>query len=318
MGHDAVGRKRGSVAVAAGGAFYDAVEETARALYIKALKDVPADIRTAITQAYAREQHDVAKKILSLIVRNVEIADERRMIVCQDTGTPIFWVGLGTAVHVDGVRIAEALRAGIERATRDHPLRSSVCHPLTRENPQTNTGYRIPVIHWEFLAGAEHVELLCVPKGSGSENMSFLRMLTPADGVDGIRRFVLESVVEAGANPCPPCIVGIGVGGSADACMVLAKRAAVRRIGTHNPDPHLAALEVELLEKINSLGIGPQGVGGDTTALAVHIEHAYTHITQNPVGLNMQCWRGLRAEARIHPDGRAELGNSSLSAPRPF
>ncbi|MGQ0548158.1 MAG: fumarate hydratase [Armatimonadota bacterium] len=296
--------------------FYAAVEDTACALYITALKDVPADIRTAITAAYERERHDVARKILGLIVRNVEIADERRMIVCQDTGTPIYWVGLGTGMHVDGARVAAALRAGIERATRDHPLRSSVCHPITRQNPQTNTGYRIPVIHWEFIPGAEYLELLCVPKGSGSENMSFLRMLTPADGVDGIRRFVLESVVEAGANPCPPCIVGIGVGGSADECMVLAKRAAVRRIGTHNPDPHLAALEEELLAKINSLGIGPQGVGGDTTALAVHIEHAYTHITQNPVGLNMQCWRGLRAEARIYPDGRAEIGSSSLSVPQ--
>lgn len=314
MGYDPL-TYRGAALQTAGG-FYDAVEDTARALYIKALKDVPADIRAAITAAYEREQHDVARKILSLIVRNVEIADERRMIVCQDTGTPIFWVGVGTGMYVDGARVADALRAGIERATHDHPLRSSVCHPVTRQNPQTNTGYRIPVIHWEFIPGAEYLELLCVPKGSGSENMSFLRMLTPADGVDGIRRFVLESVVEAGANPCPPCIVGVGVGGSADECMVLAKRAAVRRIGTRNPDPHLAALEEELLAKVNSLGIGPQGVGGDTTALAVHIEHAYTHITQNPVGLNMQCWRGLRAEARIYPDGHADIGTSSLSSPQ--
>jgi tartrate/fumarate subfamily iron-sulfur-dependent hydro-lyase alpha chain len=287
--------------------FYDAVEEAAKTLYIRALKDVPADVREAIKTAHERESHERAKKILSLIVRNIEIADERRMLVCQDTGTPIYWVSLGTRMHVDGALLADALRRGTERATREHPLRSSVCHPITRENPQTNTGYRIPVMHWEFVPDAEYIDILCIPKGSGSENMSFLKMLTPADGVAGIRRFILESVVEAGANPCPPCIIGVGVGGSADACMVLAKRAAVRRLGTHNPDPHLAALEDELLDSVNKLGIGPQGIGGDTTALAVHIEHAYTHITQNPVGLNMQCWRGLRARARMYADGRFEV-----------
>jgi fumarate hydratase subunit alpha/L(+)-tartrate dehydratase alpha subunit len=287
--------------------FYEAVEETAKTLYIRALKDVPSDIRVALQAAYEREGHERAKKILGLIVRNVQIADERRMLVCQDTGTPIYWVSLGTKMHVDGAQLADALRRGTERATHEHPLRSSVIHPITRENPQTNTGYRVPVLHWEFLPDADYVEILCIPKGSGSENMSFLRMLTPADGVAGIRRFILECVVEAGANPCPPCIVGVGIGGSSDECMVLAKRAAVRRIGTHNPDPHLAALEDELFQAVNALGIGPQGIGGDVTALAVHIEHAYTHITQNPVALNMQCWRGLRARARMYADGRTEI-----------
>ncbi|MBI4278103.1 MAG: fumarate hydratase [Armatimonadetes bacterium] len=299
--------RRTAVAVAGSG-FYGAVEETAKALYIRALKDVPPDVRAALDKAYAEERHQVARQILGIVMRTVEIADERRTLVCQDTGTPIYWVSLGTRLHVDGARLADALRRGTERATREHPLRSSVCHPITRENPQTNTGFRIPVIHWEFLPDADHVELLCIPKGSGSENMTFLKMLTPADGVAGIKRFILECVVEAGANPCPPCIVGVGIGGSADACMVLAKKAAVRPIGTRNPDPHLAAMEEELLPAINALGIGPQGIGGDSTALAVHIEHAYTHITQNPVAVNMQCWRGLRAHARVYADGRAEIG----------
>ncbi|MGQ0571555.1 MAG: fumarate hydratase [Armatimonadota bacterium] len=292
----------------AGQAFYDGAEEVAMALYIRALKDVPPDIRTALQAAHQRETSERAQKILGLIVRNVQIADERRMLVCQDTGTPIYYVSLGTRLHVDGARLTDAIRRGIERATREHPLRSSVCHPITRENSQTNTGYRIPIIHWDFLPDAEHVDILCVPKGSGSENMSFLRMLNPADGVEGVRRFVLECVVEAGANPCPPCIVGVGIGGSADECMALAKKASVRRLGTRNPDATIAALEDELFEAVNALGIGPQGIGGDTTALAVHIEHAYTHITQNPVGVNMQCWRGLRAHARLYTDGRSEIG----------
>jgi len=299
-----------------GARFYGAVEETARELYIRALKDVPPDVRAALAAAYEREQGRVARQLLGIILRNVEIADERRTLVCQDTGTPIYYVRLGTGVHLDGARVADAIRRGTERATREYPLRSSVCHPVTRENPQTNTGYRIPVMHWEFVPGATWVEILCIPKGSGSESMSFLRMLPPADGLAGVRRFVLESVVEAGAAPCPPCIVGVGVGGVADQCVALAKRASIRPIGTHNPDPALGALEDELLGRVNELGIGPQGLGGDTTALAVHVEHAYTHITHNPVAVNMQCWRGLRAAARVHADGRVQADGLRVNGDR--
>ncbi len=306
MGHERVTPGDAGVSVATG--FYGAVEETAKALYIRALKDVPADVRAALARAYERERSSVARQLLGIILRNVELADERDTLVCQDTGTPIYYVGMGTGLRVDGARAADAIRRGTERATREYPLRSSVCHPVTRENPQTNTGYRIPAIHWEFVPDVDWLDILCIPKGSGSESMSFLKMLPPADGVAGVRRFVLESVVEAGANPCPPCIVGVGVGGSADLCVALAKRASIRPIGTRNPDPHLGALEDDLFASINTLGIGPQGLGGDTTALAVHIEHAYTHITHNPVAVNMQCWRGLRATARIHADGRTEFG----------
>ncbi len=308
MGHERVTPGDAGVPIESG--FYSAVEDAAKALYIRALKDVPPDVREALARAYARERSSVARQLLGIILRNIEIADERRTLVCQDTGTPIYYVGMGTGLRTDGARVTQALRRGTERATREHPLRSSVCHPLTRENPQTNTGYRIPAIHWEFVPDADWLDILCIPKGSGSESMSFLKMLPPADGVAGIRLFVLESVVEAGANPCPPCIVGVGVGGSADQCVALAKRASIRPIGTRNPDPHLAALEEELLTDINQLGIGPQGLGGDTTALAVHVEHAYTHITHNPVAVNMQCWRGLRATARVHADGRTEFGVS--------
>jgi len=305
MGHERM--TRGDALASVGGEFYGVVEDTAKALYIRALTDVPPDVRAALAGAYARERSTVARQLLGIVLRNIEIADERRTLVCQDTGTPIYYVSLGTGVSLDGARVAEAIRRGTERATREYPLRSSVCHPVTRENPQTNTGYRIPAIYWEFVPDADWLEILCVPKGSGSESMTFLKMLPPADGVAGVRRFVLESVVEAGGNPCPPCIVGVGVGGSADLCVALAKRASIRPIGTRNSDPHLAALEEDLFSSINQLGIGPQGLGGDTTALAVHIEHAYTHITHNPVAVNMQCWRGLRASARVHADGRTEI-----------
>ncbi len=307
MGHEPVGPRASPDAAVAGTAFYDAVEAAAAALYLRALVDVPPDVREALRQAYERERHSVSRQLLGIILRNIEIADERRTLVCQDTGTPIYYLRAGTGLYLDGARVADALRRGTERATREHSLRSSVCHPVTRENPQTNTGYRIPAIHWEFAAGADYLEVLCVPKGSGSESMTFLRMLPPADGVAGIRRAVLESAVEAGANPCPPCIVGVGIGGTADQCVALAKRASVRRLGTRNPDPEVAALEGELLEAVNRLGIGPQGLGGDTTALGVHVEHAYTHITHNPVAVNMQCWRGLRATGRVRADGRTEI-----------
>jgi fumarate hydratase subunit alpha/L(+)-tartrate dehydratase alpha subunit len=288
-------------------AFYEAVERAAAETYVRALIDVPADVRAALDSARRRETHPIGTRVLELVALNIRAADEHRILVCQDTGTPVYWVFIGSGLAVDGVRLENAIRRGVEAATRDHSLRSSICHPLSRANPQTNTGYRVPVVHFEFVAGVEYLDLVMLPKGSGSENQSFLKMLSPADGVAGIKKFILESVVEAGPKGCPPYIVGVGLGGSADLCMVLAKRALLRPIGSRNPDPAVAALEAELLEAINRLGIGPQGLGGVVTALAVHIEHAYTHISQNPVAVNIQCWRGLRAAARVHPDGRTEV-----------
>ena len=293
--------------IVVGPEFYEAVERVAAQAYVKALIDVPADVRGALEAARRRETHPIGSQVLELVALNIRTADEHQILVCQDTGTPVYWAFIGSGLAVDGARLEAAIRRGGEAATRDHSLRSSICHPITRQNPQTNTGYRVPVVHFEFAAGADYLDLVMLPKGSGSENQSFLKMLSPADGVAGIKRFILESVLEAGPKGCPPYIVGVGLGGSADLCMVLAKRALLRPIGSHNPDPAVAALEVELLEDVNRLGIGPQGLGGAVTALAVHVEHAYTHISQNPVAVNIQCWRGLRAAARVYPDGRTEL-----------
>jgi fumarate hydratase subunit alpha/L(+)-tartrate dehydratase alpha subunit len=287
------------------------IAETAKALYVRALKTLPPDVKAALARAHARETHPRAREILATMRRNVEVAESRGLLVCQDTGTAVFRVRVGPGfplAEVGGHVVHGALVEGVRRATVEHPLRSSICHPLTRENPQTNTGWRIPVVDWTFLAEGDSLELGMMPKGSGSENMSFLRMLPPAAGVAGIKRFVLECVVEGGGKPCPPTIVGVGIGGTSELCMKLAKEAIWRPVGEPSADPDLAKLESDLLEAINETGLGPMGLGGDTTALAVMAEAAYTHITQNPVAVTLQCWRGERASARIGADGRVELG----------
>lgn len=288
--------------------FYSLVEDTCRDLYIKSLKEIPPDVVEAIRQATKRETKEVGRRIFSHYLKSIELGQTQDMMVCQDTGIPIYWVEIGGKMRLDGARLSEAIVRGTERATREHPLRSSIVSPLTRENRQTSTGEGIPIIHYDFVRDSDVLEILFMPKGSGSENMSFMKMLVPADGVNGIKRFVLEQVVGAGAKPCPPTIVGVGIGGSSDLCMTLAKKATTRPLGKKNPDPKLAALEDELLAAINETGIGPQGLGGDTTALGVHIESAWTHITCNPVAVNLQCWRAERRRAKIWPDGRVDVG----------
>src|SRR5437773_6375003 len=288
--------------------FYTLVENVCRDLYIESLKEIPPDVVEAIRNAAKTETLEVAKRIFTHYLKSIELGRDKDMIVCQDTGIPIYWVGSGGNLRLDGSRLTEAITRGTERATKEHPLRSSIVSPLQRENRQTSTGERIPIIHYDFVPGTDELNILFMPKGSGSENMSFMKMLVPADGVNGIKRFVLENVVGAGAKPCPPTIVGVGIGGSSDLCMTLAKKATTRPLGTPNPDPQLAALETELFEAINQTGIGPQGLGGDTTALAVHVESAWTHITCNPVAVNMQCWRAERRRAKGWPDGKVEVG----------
>src|SRR5215471_6408758 len=287
---------------------YALVENVCSELYIKSLKEIPPDVVEAIRQAAERETKEVAKRIFSHYLQSIELGRTQNMMVCQDTGIPIYWVGIGSKLRLDGARLTEAITRGTERATREHSLRSSIVSPLERKNRQTSTGQGIPIIHYEFVPDSDELDILFMPKGSGSENMSFMKMLIPADGLNGIKRFVIEQVVGAGAKPCPPTIVGIGIGGSSDLCMTLAKKATARPLGSKNPDPQLAALEDELFEAINQTGIGPQGLGGNTTALAVHVESAWTHITCNPVAVNMQCWRAERRRAKIWPDGKVEMG----------
>src|SRR5947199_3275900 len=264
------------------------VEDAAAHLYVWALKDIPQDLRDALAAARLRETSVPGKRVLETIHRNVNIADSENNLVCQDTGIAVYTCRVGEHFPLHPARIYESLKAGTARATLDHPLRSNAVHTITRENSGPNIGYRLPIVHWEFIPDWAVLDVKCVPKGSGSENMSFLKMCVPADGVTGIKKFVLESIVGAGGKPCPPGIVGVGIGGSADYAMYLAKEAIARPIGTRNSDPIVAELEEEQFELLNENGIGPLGLGGDVTVLNCQLEHADTHMTLNPVPVKHQ------------------------------
>lgn len=287
---------------------YQIVEEAAKESYIRALTILPPDVRDAVRRARERETQETARGIFDIILKNIDIADSRGTLICQDTGIPVFSVEIGSEYPWNGSEISERLRRGTERATAEFPFRSSTTHPISRVNPQTSTGRRLPVIFVDFAAGRDCLEILMMPKGSGSENMSAMKMFNPSDGVAALKRFVVETVFESGAKPCPPGIIGVGIGGTADLVNHLAKRAIMRPVGTRNADPEIAAMELELEDAINDLGIGPMGLGGDVTTLAVHIEAAYTHITLNPVAVNTQCWAARRARATVSPDGSVSFG----------
>ena len=281
------------------------VEEAAKELYIRALKMLPPDVKRGFDRLVERETNATAQSVLGVMVRNIAVAEQTENLLCQDTGIPIYNVTIGRNVVADGAAIKAAIRRGCERATREHPLRSSIVHPLTRRNEHTSCGEGVPVIHIDFSDAQEGLRVEMIPKGSGSENNSWLRMAIPAEGVDAIKRFVVDCVLEAGGKTCPPTIVGVGVGGTADLCVHLAKRAATRPLGTSCADQDGAALERELSSAVNMLGVGPQGLGGDATAFAVHVELAATHITMNPVAVNMQCHSARRASAVFTETGIA-------------
>jgi fumarate hydratase subunit alpha/L(+)-tartrate dehydratase alpha subunit len=282
-----------------------AVEEAAKLLYVRALKLLPDDVKAGFARLDAAETDATARSVLATMIENIAVAERTDNLLCQDTGIPIYNVVIGSDVEVDGAGLKEAIRRGVARATKEHPLRSSVVHPLTRRNDQNSCGAGVPVINLDFDSTPATLRIEMIPKGSGSENGSFLRMLIPADGADGIKRFVVDRVIEAGGRVCPPTIVGVGVGGTSDLCMHLAKVAATRALGSRCADPEGAALEAALSDAVNALGIGPQGLGGDSTAFAVHVEIAATHITMNPVAVNIQCHSARRATATFTPSGVA-------------
>lgn len=294
---------------------YDTIETVARDLYWMALKDIPPDVRAAIRSGLEAERKDgnaTAEQVLFTILENIKTADEHDTLVCQDTGLPVYKLLVGSKLSLDMAELKARIRRACERATAEYPLRSNSVHPLTRKNTGTNTGQGLPIVKLDFVPGSDRIEITMAPKGSGSENMSFLRMLNPSEGRKGIKKFVLQCIFDSGAKPCPPMIVGIGLGGTSDVAMQLAKEASTfRKIGSSNGDADVAALERELLEKINQTGIGPQGLGGATTALAVNIEWAHTHISHNPVAVNIQCWRGERASAIIDADGKVTYANGA-------
>lgn len=271
------------------------IEDTVARLCIEANLRLPPDVINAIESAEKAEPWDGAKRILSLLGDNVRIASEKTLPVCQDTGMACVFVELGQDVHIDG-DFEEAVNNGVRRGYGEGYLRKSVvCDPLRR----VNTGDNTPALVTVKLTRGDKMRITVMPKGFGSENMSALKMLKPADGVEGVKNFVLETVEKAGANPCPPIIVGVGIGGSFDKAAYLAKHALLRPVNEPNPDEYYAALESELLDKINALGIGPQGFGGKTTALAVLIEAMPTHVAGLPVAVNISCHATRRASASL-------------------
>jgi tartrate/fumarate subfamily iron-sulfur-dependent hydro-lyase alpha chain len=279
------------------------VEEAAKELYIRALKMLPPDVKEGLDRLATTESDAAAKRMLGTMVMNIKVAEQNENLLCQDTGIPIYNVSIGRGVDVDGYDLKEAIRRGCARSTREHPFRSSVVHPTTRVNEQTSSGRGVPIINFEFTDQNNLLEIEMIPKGSGSENNSWLKMAIPAEGVDAIKTFVVDCVLEAGGKTCPPTIVGVGVGGTSDLCVHLAKIAATRSLGSRCEDPEGAKLEEALTSAVNMLGVGPQGLGGDSTAFAVHVEMAATHITMNPVAVSMQCHSARRARASFRPGG---------------
>ena len=279
------------------------VEEAAKELYIRALKLLPPDVKQGFDRLVASETDAGAQRVLGTMIRNIKVAEDRTSLLCQDTGIPIYNVRIGRGVELDGHGVREAIRRGCARSTREYSFRSSIVHPTTRVNDQSSTGRGVPVIHFDFFDKKDLLEIEMIPKGSGSENNSWLKMAIPAEGVDAIKTFVIDCVLEAGGKTCPPTIIGVGVGGTSDLCVHLAKLAATRPLGSHCEDPEGAKLEQALGHAVNMLGVGPQGLGGDSTAFAVHVETAATHITMNPVAVNMQCHSARRARATFTPGG---------------
>jgi len=275
------------------------VEKLAEAL-AQAATALPEDVVRALEAARDREEGP-ARVQLEAILRNVAIAREGRVPICQDTGTATLFVRFGTGFPYLA-ELAAAIPEAVRKATREVPLRPNTVHPLTGVNPGDNTGRHIPYVTWEPVPGDE-VEIYLLPKGGGSENCCALKMLPPGVGLKGVKEAVVEHVVACGGKPCPPTIVGVGIGGGADLSLKLGKLALLRPVRERHPEPQVAALEEELEELINASGVGPMGLGGKTTVLAVHVEYAHRHPASLPLGIVVQCWADRRARVRISPSG---------------
>lgn len=270
----------------------DIIPRVAQAV-ITANRQLPMDILEALQQAYIKETSPTAKNILQIIIENANIADAEKMALCQDTGLVVIDVQIGQDVHIIGGNLGKALNEGVRQGYTFGYLRKSVVeNPLSRINTADNTP---AIIHYNIVTG-DKLKLTIFPKGAGSENMGQVAMLKPAEGLDGVREFVLRVIREASGNPCPPIIVGVGIGGNMEKATLLAKHALLRPINIRNAAPDIAALEKEWLNKINELGIGPQGLGGRTTALGVNIEVFATHIASLPVAVNLGCHSTRRIE----------------------
>ena len=273
---------------------------------IKGMRDgtvgLPTDVTKKLEEAYQIEDSDIAKMQLKAILDNIALAREEGLPLCQDTGIQTFFIKAGYDFPYLN-EIQKAIPEAIERATKEIPLRPNTVNPFTGQNPNNNLGHNMPVITIELVEG-EDATVHILPKGGGSENMSALWMLTPTEGFGGMKKRILEHILFAGGKPCPPIVLGIGIGGGADVSMKLAKKALLRPLDQRHPEKAIAEMENEILEKVNSLGIGPMGLGGKTTALAVNIEYTMRHPATFPTALVIQCWCDRRAVIKITKDGR--------------
>jgi fumarate hydratase subunit alpha len=259
--------------------------DTVARMCIDSNRYLPTDVRDSFARYAAREDSPAAREIFRQLTENYELAERTGLPLCQDTGLAVFFVDVGEDLRVAGMNIREAINEGVRKGYAEGFLRKSACDPLTRANTKDNTP---AVIHFDIVPG-DKLKIAFMAKGGGSENMSRVTMLAPAQGWPGIRKFVIDRVAEAGPNPCPPTVVGIGIGGTFDYAPILAKKALLRKLDDVNPDPKLAAMETELLEALNRLGIGPMGLGGRTTCLGVKIAMSPCHIASLPLAVNIQC-----------------------------
>lgn len=262
------------------------ITEVIRKLCIEANEHLPEDVKCAINTARKEEDGEIAKGILDNIIENYEIADRENVPICQDTGMAVVFMEIGQDVHITGGDLTECVNEGVRQGYTDGYLRKSVVKDPIRRG---NTGDNTPAILYTEIVPGEQIKITVGPKGFGSENMSRIMMFKPSAGLEGIKDFIIETVKFAGPNPCPPMVVGVGIGGTFDRCALLAKKALMRPLGSSNKDPFYADLEKELLLKINSLGIGPQGLGGRTTAIGLNIETFPTHIAGMPCAVNINC-----------------------------
>ncbi len=260
------------------------ITQRVRDMCIKGAHNLGTDVMDAMRKAAEDEVSPLGCDVLNQLIENFEIAAEKKVPTCQDTGITIVFVELGREVELDG-DLNAAINEGVRRGYIDGLLRKSICDPFSRVNTLDNT----PALIYTTITEGDKIEIMVALKGAGSENMSGLKMLKPAEGIEGVKDFVLETIKKAGGNPCPPIVVGIGIGGSFEKSALIAKKAVLRTVGKPNPDPMIADLEAELLQSINDLGIGPMGFGGMITALAVHIEAHPCHIASLPVAVNLQC-----------------------------
>ena len=280
------------------------VEDVAKELLKLAVTELPQDVKQALQRAYNEEDSETGKTQLKAILDNVALAEKTRKPMCQDTGVIIFYLKAGSQIaELD--KIEDALIKATKRATKEVPLRPNAVDPFKRKNSGDNTGRFIPFIHWDIVPGNK-LEITVLPKGGGSENVCALGMLSPGEGVTGLKRFVVDTVIKSGAKPCPPNILGVAVGGGADIVLNLAKKALLRPLDQPHPDPEIARLEKELYDAANMTGIGPMGLGGKITVLGVNVDYAHRHPASYPAAVAFQCWAARRATALIHPDGSVE------------